>query len=62
MFVSNHLDKSVKDYGAQIPFLAKNKAGYHNLSKLSSLAYTLNGFYYVPRVDRDLILKYKEWS
>ena len=56
---SNHLDKSVKDYGAQIPFLAKNKAGYHNLSKLSSLAY-INGFYYVPRVDRDLILKYKE--
>ena len=56
---SNHLDKSVKDYGSQIPFLAKNKTGYHNLSKLSSLAY-INGFYYVPRVDRDLILKYKE--
>ena len=56
---SNHLDKSFKDYGAQIPFLAKNKQGYHNLSKLSSLAY-INGFYYVPRVDKELILKYKE--
>ena len=55
----NHLDKSVKDYGAQIPFLAKNKIGYHNLSKLSSLGY-IEGFYYVPRVDKDLILKYKE--
>ena len=56
---SNHLDKSFKDYGAQIPFLAKNKQGYHNLSKLSSLAY-IDGFYYVPRVDKELILKYKE--
>ncbi len=55
----NHLDKSVKDYGAQIPFLAKNKIGYHNLSKLSSLGY-IEGFYYVPRVDKDLILKYRE--
>ena len=56
---SNHLDKSFKDYGAQIPFLVKNKQGYHNLSKLSSLAY-IDGFYYVPRVDKELILKYKE--
>ncbi|MGY8932463.1 MAG: PHP domain-containing protein, partial [Flavobacteriales bacterium] len=56
---ANHLDKSIKDYGAQIPFLAKNKTGYHNLAKLSSLAY-VEGFYYVPRVDKDLILKYKE--
>jgi DNA polymerase-3 subunit alpha len=55
----NHLDKSVKDYGSQIPFLAKNKIGYHNLSKLSSLGY-VEGFYYIPRVDKDLILKYKK--
>ncbi len=55
----NHQDKSVQDNGAQIPFLAKNKNGYHNLSKLSSLAY-IEGFYYLPRVDKDLILKYKE--
>ena len=54
---SNHTDKSVKDNGAQIPFLAKNKVGYHNLSKLSSLGF-INGFYYVPRVDKELILKY----
>ena len=55
----NHKDKSLKDYGSQIPFLAKNKIGYHNLSKLSSLAY-IDGFYYVPRVDKELILKHKE--
>lgn len=54
---SSHTDKSVKDNGAQIPFLAKNKIGYHNLSKLSSLGF-INGFYYVPRVDKELILKY----
>ena len=52
----NHQDKSVQDNGAQIPFLAKNKNGYHNLAKLSSLAY-IEGFYYLPRVDKDLILK-----
>ena len=56
---ANHSDKSFKDYGAQIPFLAKNKIGYHNLSKLSSLAY-IDGFYYVPRVDKELVLKHKE--
>ena len=56
---ANHQDKSFKDYGAQIPFLAKTKEGYHNLSKLSSIGY-VEGFYYVPRVDKDLILKYKE--
>ncbi|MGZ0015337.1 DNA polymerase III subunit alpha [Yeosuana sp. AK3] len=55
----NHLDKSRKDNGYQIVLLAKNKKGYHNLAKLSSIAYT-NGFYYVPRIDKELIKKYKE--
>ncbi|PJB20334.1 MAG: DNA polymerase III subunit alpha, partial [Flavobacteriaceae bacterium CG_4_9_14_3_um_filter_33_16] len=55
----NHLDKSRKDNGYQIVLLAKNKKGYHNLAKLSSIAYT-NGFYYVPRIDRKLIEKYKD--
>ena len=56
---ANHQDKSIKDYGAQIPFLCKNKAGFHNLSKLSSKGF-LDGFYYVPRIDKQLLLKYKE--
>ena len=55
----NHLDKTRKDNGYQIVFLAKNKNGYHNLAKLSSLAYT-QGFYYVPRIDKNLISQYKE--
>ncbi|TBX70642.1 DNA polymerase III subunit alpha [Flavobacterium silvisoli] len=52
-------DKSRKDNGYQVVFLAKNKNGYHNLAKLSSIAYT-EGFYYVPRIDRKVIRQYKE--
>jgi len=55
----NHLDKSKKDNGYQIVLLAKNKKGYHNLAKMSSIAYTA-GFYYVPRIDKEIVLKYKE--
>lgn len=54
----DHRDKSRKDNGYQIVFLAKNKQGYHNLAKMSSIAYT-DGFYYVPRIDRSVIEKYK---
>ncbi|WP_295337451.1 DNA polymerase III subunit alpha [Flavobacterium sp.] len=52
-------DKSRKDNGYQIVFLAKTKKGYHNLAKLSSIAYT-EGFYYVPRIDKKVIQEYKE--
>ena len=55
----DHTNKNVKDYGYQIVLLAKNKRGYHNLAKMSSIAYT-DGFYYVPRIDREVIKKYKE--
>ncbi len=55
----DHLNKNQKDYGYQIVFLAKNKNGYHNLAKMASLAYT-DGFYYVPRIDRSIVEKYKE--
>jgi len=55
----NHLDKSRKDNGYQLVLLAKNKNGYHNLAKMSSIAYT-KGFYYVPRIDRAVIEQYKE--
>lgn len=50
---------SVKDNGYQIVILAKNRNGYHNLIKLASIAYT-EGFYYVPRIDKSVIEKYKE--
>ncbi|TWO33693.1 DNA polymerase III subunit alpha [Seonamhaeicola sediminis] len=55
----NHQDKTRKDNGYQIVLLAKNKNGYHNLAKLSSHAF-VDGFYYVPRVDKKLIQQYKE--
>ena len=54
----DHLDKSRRDDGFQIVFLAKNKRGYKNLSIMSSIAYT-EGFYYVPRIDKEIIKKYK---
>jgi DNA polymerase-3 subunit alpha len=37
--------------------LALDRPGYHNLIKLSSLAYT-EGFYYRPRIDRELLERY----
>ncbi len=52
-------DKTQKDNGFQVVFLAKNKKGYHNLIKLASLAYT-KGMYYVPRIDKAVIEQYKE--
>ncbi len=39
--------------------LAKNKTGYHNLAKLTSLGY-IEGFYYRPRIDREILEKYSE--
>jgi len=39
--------------------LAKNKEGYKNLMKLVSLA-NLEGFYYKPRIDFELLKEYKE--
>lgn len=39
--------------------LAKDKQGYQNLSKLVSLGYT-EGFYYKPRIDKEILEKYHE--
>jgi DNA polymerase-3 subunit alpha len=39
--------------------LAKNKQGYQHLCKLSSFGY-LEGFYYYPRIDQELLAKYRE--
>lgn len=45
--------------GYPLVLLAKDKKGYQNLCKLSSLGY-LEGFYYYPRIDKELLLKYSE--
>ncbi|MDR0587271.1 MAG: DNA polymerase III subunit alpha [Treponema sp.] len=37
--------------------LASSREGYHNLGKLASFAYT-EGFYYKPRIDEELLIKY----
>lgn len=55
----DHEDKRNKDNGYATVFLAKNKKGYHNLAKMASIAYT-SGFYYVPRIDKAIVEKYKE--
>src|SRR6478752_408712 len=48
----------VKPY-YHLVLLAQNSAGYKNLVKLSSLAFT-EGFYTKPRVDRELLAKYAD--
>jgi DNA polymerase-3 subunit alpha len=55
----DRLDKTKQDNGFSQVFLAKNKIGYQNLSKLSSIGFT-EGSYYVPRIDREALSRHKE--
>jgi DNA polymerase-3 subunit alpha len=50
--------KRSKHYNHLI-LLAKNKQGYQNLSKLSTLGHT-EGFYYKPRIDLELLRNYRD--
>ncbi len=45
--------------GYHLILLAKNRKGYENLSKLVSYAW-IEGFYYTPRIDWELLRKYHE--
>lgn len=56
-----HTDKnSAEDRNPyHLTLLAKNNQGYRNLMKLSTIA-CLEGFYYKPRVDHELLEKYSE--
>lgn len=47
-----------KDYNHLI-LLCENETGYKNLTKLVSLAY-IDGYYYKPRVDHDILEKYHD--
>ena len=59
----SRFEKKTAAEGGEGPFhltlLVKNRTGYFNLIKLISLAY-LEGFYYKPRVDKELLSKYHE--
>ncbi len=50
---------SASEVGYHLVLLAQNNEGYHNLIKLVSLGY-LEGFYYKPRVDMELLQKYNQ--
>ncbi len=52
-------DGGREDKSYHLLLLAKNKQGYKNLIKLVSAAW-LEGFYYKPRIDTELIEKYHE--
>ncbi len=53
--VSGKEDRS----GDHLILLAKNLTGYKNLIKLVSIAW-IKGFYYKPRIDKELLAQYKE--
>lgn len=57
----SHLDKdpSKDKVYYHLILLAMNDKGYENLMRLSTIA-NLDGFYYKPRVDRELLAKYHE--
>jgi DNA polymerase III subunit alpha len=50
---ASHEDRS----GDHLILLAKNLEGYHNLIKLISQSW-IRGFYYKPRIDKELLKKY----
>ncbi len=56
----NRTDRTDKnDRGYHLTLLAKNKTGYKNLIKIVSYSW-IDGFYYNPRADKELLRKYKE--
>ena len=55
----NYQDKKKQDNGYTQVLLSKNRKGYQNLSKLSSIG-LIDGAYYVPRIDKQLLKQYKE--
>ncbi len=54
-----HTSREKRGRNYHLVLLAENDEGYHNLVKLSSIAYT-DGFYSKPRIDHDLLAKYKK--
>ncbi len=57
----SRLEKTTRQKGSvsHLVLFAKNHTGYKNLLKLVSTAY-VDGFYYYPRMDKDVLAKYSE--
>lgn len=58
----SRLDKKKSIHGKtayHLTLLAKNGEGYRNLCRLSSIGY-LEGFYYHPRIDKEILQQHKE--
>lgn len=59
---SDHLKKDKKEthtYAETVVLLVQNEEGYKNLCQLSALGYQ-KGFYYIPRIDKNLLEKYSK--
>lgn len=59
---TRHEKKKMEEEGEQtnhMTMLAMNEQGYKNLLKLSTISY-LEGFYYKPRIDEDLLKEYND--
>src|SRR6185312_8448495 len=54
-----HKTRSESDRYNHLVLLCENQTGYQNLIKLVSTAY-LEGFYYKPRIDKDLLASHSE--
>ena len=55
---NSHLSRTAADKNNyHLVLLARNLTGYHNLIQLTTKAH-LDGFYYKPRVDRELLQEY----
>jgi len=52
-------DIKVPESSFHLTLLCENETGYRNLIRLSSAAY-LEGFYYKPRIDKELLAKHHE--
>ncbi len=58
--INKYTEKEPKDKEQyHLVLLAENNTGYLNLMKIVSEGY-INGFYYKPRVDHDILAKYSE--
>ena len=60
MAINKHTEREPKDKNQyHLVLLAEDNIGYQNLMKIVSEGY-VNGFYYKPRVDHDVLEKYSQ--